>query len=314
MAPRDDSRTSTRRRRSLRGKRRPTIVVLRAHGLGGLLEVVPALRAISDAFPGHRCILAAPAAVAPLAQLTGAVDDLVDTVALGPLHPAAYRAELAVNLHDRGPESHEMLLDAMPGGLIAFAHPAVSAVRDAPQWSDDEDDVDRWCRLLREHDIAADPRRIELAPPRWDGCDLTDATLLHPGAGARGRRWPSSRWAAIARGERERGRPVFVTGEWGELRMARELARVAELPADAVLTGSTDLLGLASAIAAAGRVVSGDAGVSQLAAAVGTPSLSLAGPRGHPIDPAGTSVQSVAAALDLLPEREAASGRRAAAR
>src|SRR4051794_12491345 len=158
MGPHDDRSIASDRRHAIpQDRRRPTIVVLRAHGLGGLLEVVPALRALSDAFPGHRRILAAPAFVEPLALLTGAVDDVVDTVPFAPLHPAVYRAELAVNLHDRGPQSHEMLLDSKPGGLIAFAHPAVPAVRDAPAWIDDEPEVERWCRLLREHDVAADP-------------------------------------------------------------------------------------------------------------------------------------------------------------
>src|SRR3954453_18784627 len=266
------------------GRPRPTIVVLRAHGPGGLLDVVPALRAISDAFPGHRCVLAAPAAVAPLALLTGAVDDVVDTVPFAPLHPALYRPELAVNLHDSGPESHEMLLESMPDGLIAFAHPAIHLTRDAPAWREAEPEVERWCRLLREHDVAADPQRIELEPPQWSGCDLEDATLLHPGASARGRRCPSSRWAAVARAEYRRGRRVFLTGSWSDLRLAREVARAGDLASSTLLAATPDLLGLASAIAAAGRVVSGDAGVSQLAASVGTPSVSLAA------DPAATSV------------------------
>jgi glycosyl transferase family 9 (putative heptosyltransferase) len=314
MVPRDDSRSSTDGRRlQPTDRRRPTIVVLRAHGLGGLLEVVPALRALSDAFPGHRRILAAPAFVEPLALLTGAVDDVVDTVPFAPLHPAVYRAELAVNLHDRGPQSHEMLLDSMPGGLIAFAHPAVPAVRDAPAWIDDEPEVERWCRLLREHDVAADPRRIDLHPPRWNGTDLADATLLHPGAGAHGRRWPSSRWAAVARAEGKRGRPVFVTGTWTELRLAREVSRLADLPASSILAGTTDLVGLASAVAAAGRVVSGDAGITQLASAVGTPSISLAGARGDHRDPVATPVRDVLAALDLLPDRRSSILRRALA-
>jgi ADP-heptose:LPS heptosyltransferase len=281
------------------GRCRPTIVVLRAHGLGGLLDVVPALRAISDAFPGHRCVLAAKASLAPLALLTGAVDDVVDTVPFEPLHPALYRPELAINLHDQGPESHEMLLESMPEGLIAFAHPAIHALHGAPAWIDGEPEVERWCRLLREHDVAADPLRIELDPPQWTGGDLDDATLLHPGAGAGGRRWPSSRWAAVARAEHRRGRPVFLTGSWNELRLAREVARTGDLPSSAILAGATDMLGLASAVAAAGRVVSGDAGVSQLAVSVGTPSVSLAA------DPAATSVEDVLSALDLLPGRRA---------
>ena len=45
----------------------PTLVAYRALGLGDLLTGVPALRALRDAFPEHRLVLAAPAVLAPLA-------------------------------------------------------------------------------------------------------------------------------------------------------------------------------------------------------------------------------------------------------
>jgi ADP-heptose:LPS heptosyltransferase len=45
-----------------------------------------------------------------------------------------------------------------------------------------------------------------------------------------------------------------------------------------VLAGRTDLMGLAAAVAAAGRVVCGDTGVAHLATALGRPSVVLFGP------------------------------------
>jgi ADP-heptose:LPS heptosyltransferase len=258
----------------------PPVVVLRALGLGDLLTAVPALRALADAFPRHPRLLAVPTALAPLARRTGAVDEVVPAEGLDqPLSRLLHGAGLAVNLHGRGPESHNLLLATEPRRLLAFAHPAVPASSKGPRWRADEHEVARWCRLLEESGIAADPRRlgIELPPgPLPHGA--RDATLVHPGAASPARRWPAERFAAVARAEARAGRPVVVTGGPDEVALAHEVATRAGLPKGAVHAGQNGVLALGRLVAAAGRVVCGDTGVAHLATALGTPSVVLFGP------------------------------------
>ena len=255
------------------------VVALRALGLGDLLTGVPVLRALADAFPGHPVLLACPAALAPLARLSGAVDEVVPTAGLanGPLRPRLHHAAVAVNLHGRGPESHQLLLATAPERLVGFAHPAVPASAGAPRWRADEHEVTRWCRLLTESGIPAEEGRLDLDPPPGPApADAAGATLVHPGAGSPARRWPPERFAAVARAEHGKGRPVLISAGPREAGLARAIAAAAGLPA-AVRTGG-DVLALARLVAAAGRVVCGDTGVAHLATALGTPSVVLFGP------------------------------------
>jgi len=240
---------------------------------------VPALRAMAQAFPGHRRQLAAPAALAPLVRLLDPGWQVVDTAALAALDPVLEGPDVAVNLHGRGPRSHRMLLAAGPGRLIAFRHHAVRESADGPAWLADEHEVARWCRMLGESGVPADPDRLELDPPDAAlPAGARAATIVHPGAASPARRWPPERFAAAARAERDAGRTVLVTGSSREQALGDEVARQAGLPRAAVLAGRTDLAELAALVAAAGRVLCGDTGMAHLATALGTPSVVLFGP------------------------------------
>jgi ADP-heptose:LPS heptosyltransferase len=244
----------------------PTLVALRALGLGDLLTAVPALRALADAFPEHRRVLLAPRSLAPLVELLdGAVHELADTEGRDApprsLPAVADGADVAVNLHGRGPQSTALLAAARPARLIAFG-------RDA-RWRDGEHEVARWCRLLAAHGIDADPSRLDLRPPPG-ASPAPGATVLHPGAASPARRWPVERWAAVGRAA---GPGVVVTAGPGEEALARE---VADAAGGRVFAG--DLAALARLVAGAARVVCADTGVAHLATAFGTPSLVLFGP------------------------------------
>jgi ADP-heptose:LPS heptosyltransferase len=257
----------------------PRLLVLRALKVGDLVTAIPALRALARAYPMHERVLAAPHALGPLAALSRAVDRVVDVAPLAPLPAPLHHPAIAVNLHGKGPESTRALAATRPERLIAFRSDETGTAGDAPRWRPGEHEVDRWCRLLAESGIDADPTDRRLAAPLISPPPAAvGATIVHPGASAPSRRWPAERFAAVARAEVRAGRRVVVTGDPSERALAQRVARLAELDDDAALAGRTSLLELAAAVAAAGRVCSGDTGVAHLATAFGTPSVVLFGP------------------------------------
>jgi ADP-heptose:LPS heptosyltransferase len=254
------------------------VVALRALGLGDLLTAVPALRGLQDAFAGATVTVAAPRALAPVAELAGC--ELVDAAPLAPLDAALHGADLLINLHGRGPQSHRVALGARPRRLVAFAHADVPPTAGMPAWRADEHEVARWCRLLAESGIPADPARLRLPAPALPAAlsAAGGATVVHPGAASGARRWPAARFARVARSEAAAGRRVVITGGGDERALAAAVARDAGLPDDAVLAGRTGLRELAAVVGAARRVVCGDTGVAHLATALGVPSVVLFGP------------------------------------
>lgn len=256
---------------------KPVLLVLRALGLGDFLTAVPAFRALAEAFPDHHRVLAAPAALAPLAGLTGATHDVIATAPLAPVRYAG-PVDVAVNLHGRGPESTRLLLALAPRRLIAFSNLGIPETHGMPTWHAGEHEVERWCRLLTERGIGADPRRLDLDPPAgYVPAVARGATLIHPGAASVARCWPVERWASVARHELAEGRRVVLTGTCDDRERALEVARLAHVPDDHVLAGTTDLAGLARLVGAADRVVCADTGVAHLATALCRPSVVIFG-------------------------------------
>jgi ADP-heptose:LPS heptosyltransferase len=110
------------------------------------------------------------------------------------------------------------------------------------------------------------------APGERDGY-----VVVHPGASVPARAWAPERNAALVRALAAAGRRVVVTGAPGEQRLT---AAVAGLPSERVsdLGGRTTLAELAEVLASACCVVVGNTGPAHLAAAVGTPVVSLYAP------------------------------------
>jgi ADP-heptose:LPS heptosyltransferase len=148
-------------------------------------------------------------------------------------------------------------------------------------------EVERSLDLVRRAGYplpAGDDGRLRMRRPGQMPPDLAPPyVVVHPGASVPARTWSPGRWAELVSLLARLGRRVVVTGSPGE----RELtARVAGRDGTD-LGGATDLAGLAEVVAAADAVVTGNTGPAHVAAAVGTPVVSLFAPtvpahRWHP--------------------------------
>ena len=104
---------------------------------------------------------------------------------------------------------------------------------------------------------------------------------FHPGSAWAGKRWPEAQWAGLLARCARAGLTVAITGAPEEKPSAERI--LASLPPDARaraidLCGETSLLGSAWVHAHARLTVAGDTVAMHLAAATGTPTLSLFGP------------------------------------
>jgi ADP-heptose:LPS heptosyltransferase len=116
-------------------------------------------------------------------------------------------------------------------------------------------------------DVPADP--VPFAGARY--------VVVHPGASVPARAWGAEHHRALVEALVADGRKVAVTGSPGEVALTAAVAGPRH-PAVADLGGATTLAGLAGVLARADAAVVGNTGPAHLAAAVGTPVVSLFAP------------------------------------
>lgn len=165
-----------------------------------------------------------------------------------------------------------------PGSLLDLRH----------RPSDGLHEVERALSLVRAAGYElpdGDDGRLAVRPPptSWLPCAASvpwqeDFVVLHPGASVPARAWPQHRWQELARLLSDRGRRVVVTGGPRERALTGRVA-AAYGSGDVVdLGGHTSLGELAGVLSAASVVVAANTGPAHLAAAVGTPVVSLFAP------------------------------------
>jgi ADP-heptose:LPS heptosyltransferase len=248
-----------------------TVLVLRALGLGDTVAGIAALRGVRRAWPASRLVLAAPSWYGGWLSGLGIVDDVLHTRRLARLAWSRGGGHVAVNLHGCGPQSHRVLKATRPARLVAFRCEAAGHEH-GPEWSGEEHEVLRWCRLVSEAGgpcWSEDLRLPRLAPAHG-------TVVVHPGAASASRRWPTPRWRQVVRTLTKRGHDVAVTGGRNERGLCEGIAE--GLPRVRHLAGRLSVPALADVVAGAPLLIAGDTGPAHLATAYGTPSVLLFGP------------------------------------
>jgi ADP-heptose:LPS heptosyltransferase len=247
-----------------------TVLVLRALGLGDTAAGIAALRGVRRAWPAGRIVLAAPNPYAGWLRGLGIVDEVLHTRGLARLDwPGG--GHVAVNLHGCGPQSHQVLTATRPARLIAFRCGAASH-EEGPDWSWDEHEVVRWCRLVSYAGGPCGPEDLRLPPL----APVNGNVVVHPGAASPARRWPERRWREVVRSLVDRGHDVVVTGDRTEHNLCTEI--VTGIPRAWNLAGRLSVSAFAELVAGAMVLLAGDTGPAHLATAFGTPSVLLFGP------------------------------------
>ncbi len=279
------------------------VLVVRLDGAGDVLLAGPAVRAVAAVPDTEVAMLCGPAGEPAARLLPGVAGVLVWAApwVLDPPPPVRVedvdelRAELARHRFDEAVVLTSFHQSPLPTALLlrlagisritaaSVDYPgSLLDVRVRPDSPELPEDLPEPRRALAVVGAAGyrlprgdDGRLAVRTPP--DPTALTGAgryVVLHPGAAVTARQWPAGHHARAAELLSAAGYRVVVTGSAAERPLTARVAGVCGLD----LGGCTDLAGLAGVLAGADAVVVGNTAAAHLAAAVGTPVVSLFAP------------------------------------
>ena len=274
---------------------------VRLDSVGDVLVTGPAVRAVA-AHSAHVTLLAGPRGREAASLLPG-VDEVVvwscpwidpTPAPVNPDEMSALVARLAAGRYDRAliftsfhqsPLPTALLLrlarvpwigaisEDYPGSLLDLRH---RVPKDIPE----PERALSLCEAAGMPLPASDSPELRLVESLPDVRHLVPDekyVVLHPGTSVPARAWPVDRFRETARLLAADGHHVVVTGTAAEAPLSAEVARAAGAQGTD-LAGRTSLASLAAVIAGAEVLVVGNTGPAHLAAAVGTPVVSLFAP------------------------------------
>jgi ADP-heptose:LPS heptosyltransferase len=178
---------------------------------------------------------------------------------------------LALLLRMAGVPRIAAISDDYPGALLDIRHHV----------GDDVHEVERGLSLARRAGFELPDGDDGSLRIRSHGPEVRapfdDYVVVHPGASVTARAWPAERNRKLVRTLAQNGQAVVVTAGPGEERLAAQVAGPPH-PLVANLAGQVSLGGLATLLRRARALVVGNTGPAHLAAAVGTPVVSLFAP------------------------------------
>jgi ADP-heptose:LPS heptosyltransferase len=280
------------------------LAAIRPDGMGDVLLTGPAVRAMSRSgrvaflagpagaaaaalLPGvHRVVRCAipwidpnpgPTGMRTLSRVIGSMKALRtdEAVIFTSFHQSPLPMALALRL--AGVRRICAISDDYPGSLLDVRHRITG---DIPE-------PERNLSLVRAAGFclpAGDDGRLAVREPLSDATELTGEgryVVVHPGASVPARRPSAAALGSIVTELTAAGHRVVITGAPAERPLAARVCRHAGVadPARVVdVTGRTSLAMLASVLAGADVVVAPNTGAAHLAAAVGTPVVSLFAP------------------------------------
>ncbi len=275
--------------------RRGTVLVARLDNAGDVLLQGPLVRAVA-AGAERVVFLAGPAGAGAAALLPG-VDEvwtwacpwiLGDPPPVDPADLAGFTERVRALAPDEAVVSTSFHQSPLPLALLlrTAGVPRISAVSvDYPgslldvrhRVDDDLPEPERALSLARAagFDLPdGDDGRLAVRRPLPETPYEPGYVVLHPGASVPARAWPAERCAEAVEALADAGHRVLVTGGPGERALTAAVAGTRGVD----LGGTTTLPGMAALLDGAAAVVVGNTGPAHLAAAVGTPVVSLFSP------------------------------------
>ena len=289
------------------------IAVFRALHLGDFMCATPALRALKQRFPAAELTLIGLSWNRVLVPRFPYIDRFLDFPGYYDLEEVPwddrrtrrfllesqdYRYDLAVQMHGNGRISNAFV--AQLKARTSLGHRPADAgwprllsveLEDENDQRDDEHvhQILRWLRLVGEvgatgsaqleFPLLQEDREEAVAVAKRAGIRLDRPLVgINPGGKGLDKRWPAERFAEVADHlVAETGAEVAITGIESERGLAVRIARMMRHRAF-VVAGETTIGGLAALMERMSLFVTNDTGSSHIAAALGTPSVTLFGP------------------------------------